>query len=288
MSATLVTIAVPTYRRPQLLRGALESVALQRHSLLEVIVADNASQMDEVRQVVDSFRDRIPGLRLHQHATNVGAVNNFFWCLEQARGDYFMWLADDDALAPGTIAALAEQLDREADAVTAVPHWLLKRSADTEVLHPARGYESRSRLARVLRYCWRSTDAFFYAMHRTAVLRAAQRVEYSWPNRGVLSNWAYPYLLDMVLAGRVVSTATDEAKWINNEFGGKTYTTPAIGVVNRLRTVLRRINVHAIYAAKVWRAMGPAAAIASGLVSLASLACEPARLVRGRLRRTST
>jgi GalNAc5-diNAcBac-PP-undecaprenol beta-1,3-glucosyltransferase len=282
MSETLVTIAIPTYCRPQLLRQALEAVAAQDHAPLEVIVSDNASGMVEVAQTIEAFRTRIPGLRLHEHNTNVGAVANFFWCLHAARGRYFMWLADDDGLAPQTVSALADLLDHEPDAVTAVPHWLLRRHPNGGELRRARGYASRHRLARVLRYCWYSTDAFFYALHRTDVLRSARQVEYAWPNRGMLANWAYPYLLDMVLAGRVIATTAPQAQWINNEFADKTYALPGRSPVERVRAALRRVNVHAIYASKVWRTMGVGAAVAVAAVSLTSLACEPLRLVARR------
>lgn len=282
MSDTPVTIAIPTYRRPRQLRDALEAVAVQGHRPLEVIVADNASGMVEVAQVVDAFRARIPGLRLQQHSNNLGAVANFFWCLQAARGRYFMWLADDDGLTPDTVSALADMLDREPDAVTAVPHWLLRRSPERGELRPARGYASKSRLARVLRYCWHSTDAFFYALHRTDVLRAARRIEYAWPNRGELANWAYPYLLDLVLAGRVLAATTPQAQWINNEFGGKTYALPGRSVLERMRAALRRVNVHTIYVTKVWRSMGVVAALVVAAMSIASLACEPLRLAAKR------
>lgn len=281
---TLVTLAIPTCRRPQLLRRALASVAVQGHPALEVLVADNASAMPEVRAAVEAFRDRLPGLRLHEHERNIGAVANFFWCLEQARGRYFMWLADDDELAPATLPALVALLDAAPDAVTAVPHWRLLRAPDRGTTIPARGYEHPSALRRALRFGWRATDACFYALHRTEVLRRARRVEYVWPNRGVLSNWAYPYLLDMVLAGRVLAVQVPHAQWINHEYSEKTYRTPG-GLGGRLRELARRLNVHALYVARVGGALGIGAAVAMAAVSAASLPAEIGRRLAGRLSR---
>lgn len=280
---TLVTLAIPTCRRPQLLRRALASVAAQGYPALEVIVADNASAMPEVRAAVDAFRDRLPGVRLHEQERNIGAVANFFWCLEQARGLYFMWLADDDELAPGTLPPLVALLDGASDAVTAVPHWHLKRSPDGGTTIPARGYEHPNALRRALRFGWHATDACFYALHRTEVLRRARRVEYVWPNRGVLSNWAYPYLLDMVLAGRVLAVTEPRARWINHEYSEKTYRTPGGGVGGRLREAARRLNVRALYVARVAGTLGPVAALAMAAVSGASLLGEALRRVFGRV-----
>ena len=72
-----VTIGIPTFRRPELLRRALDSVAQQDYQPLEVIVADNATEGHEVDAVIAAFRDRIDGLRYVRHETNIGAVDNF-------------------------------------------------------------------------------------------------------------------------------------------------------------------------------------------------------------------
>src|SRR6185436_4446014 len=77
----------------------------------EVLVADNGST-DGSRQVVERFRERVPGLRVldasdrpgQGHARNVGAA--------AARGDALLFLDCDDEPAPGWLAAMGSALAR--------------------------------------------------------------------------------------------------------------------------------------------------------------------------------
>lgn len=285
IAGTTVTVAIPTFRRPELLRRALECLARQNHAAMEVLVSDNATEGAEVEAVVESFRGRLPGLVYNKHPHNIGAIDNFFYCLERASGAYFMWLADDDELSPAAVEALATALDSDRHAVTAVPRWLLYTTADRSVPMPSRSYDSDHRLARVAKYVWRSNDAFFYALHRTEVLRRAYRVEYAWPNRGLLMNWAYPYLLDQVIAGKVIAVDRDDVVWINHDYSEKSYDRPRGGLGNLLRTLARRINVHMIYLGKVSRLMGVAACVVILPVSIASLTVEVAVGAVRKLRR---
>ena len=92
----LVTIAIPTYNRADgYLREALASALNQTYQNIEIIVSDNCST-DNTKAFIKSFSD--PRLKYFRHNQNIGANNNFNYCLEQARGDYFVLLHDDDLI----------------------------------------------------------------------------------------------------------------------------------------------------------------------------------------------
>lgn len=92
----LVTIAIPTYNRAaSFLPAALQSALAQRYPRLEILIADNAST-DHTAALVRAAGDQ--RLRYLRHERNIGAKRNFAYALEQARGDYFMMLHDDDAI----------------------------------------------------------------------------------------------------------------------------------------------------------------------------------------------
>ncbi len=101
--APLVTIAIPTYNRAaSYLPLALQSALDQTYPDIEVLVSDNASS-DGTAALVSGVRD--PRLRYLRHAVNIGANGNFNFCLEQAAGDYFLLLHDDDRIDPDFVAA---------------------------------------------------------------------------------------------------------------------------------------------------------------------------------------
>jgi glycosyltransferase involved in cell wall biosynthesis len=104
MSGPLVTIAIPTYNRatfslPQALRCALA----QTYPNLEILVSDNCST-DDTERVVRSFGD--PRVRYVRHPENIGANNNFNYCINEARGVYFLLFHDDDMIDPDLIDVL--------------------------------------------------------------------------------------------------------------------------------------------------------------------------------------
>ena len=98
MDKPLVTIAIPTYNRAQTyLRGVIESALAQTWEHLEILIGDNAST-DQTPEVIASFEDaRIRHIR---HPENIGANGNFNRLLEEARGEWFLLLHDDDLVDP--------------------------------------------------------------------------------------------------------------------------------------------------------------------------------------------
>src|SRR5215813_5462932 len=92
----LVTIGIPTYNRAgRYLRQALSSALNQSYRHIEVLVSDNCSP-DNTEAVVTSFNDS--RIRYIRHPVNIGAIKNFAFCLQEARGKYFLLLHDDDAI----------------------------------------------------------------------------------------------------------------------------------------------------------------------------------------------
>jgi len=91
-----VTIGIPTYNRADdYLKQTLTSALNQTYENMEVIVSDNRST-DNTEAVVNSFNDS--RIRYFRQPENIGANNNFNFCLKQAKGEYFLLLLDDDLI----------------------------------------------------------------------------------------------------------------------------------------------------------------------------------------------
>ena len=101
MSRPLVTIAIPTYNRAAFsLSHALRCALAQTYSNLEILVSDNCST-DDTEDVVRGFDD--VRIRYVRQAQNIGANNNFNYCINEARGVYFLLFHDDDMIDPDLV-----------------------------------------------------------------------------------------------------------------------------------------------------------------------------------------
>jgi glycosyltransferase involved in cell wall biosynthesis len=96
-SGPLVTIAIPTFNRASWLKDCVHLALSQTYQQFEVLVSDNAST-DETERVLKEFSDE--KLRVLRQETNIGLLPNWNACLEAARGDYVIFVSDDDKIAP--------------------------------------------------------------------------------------------------------------------------------------------------------------------------------------------
>jgi glycosyltransferase involved in cell wall biosynthesis len=112
----LVTIAITTHNRSRLLQRALRGVCAQTYPKLEILVSDDASTDDTqqlMREVADS---RFRYVRLDKPA---GIAGNFQNALDEASGELFLILNDDDELEPEAIEKLARVFWEPPDGVRA-------------------------------------------------------------------------------------------------------------------------------------------------------------------------
>lgn len=94
-----VTIAIPTYKRPELLKLALDSALNQiDYSDFEIIIVDNDPDRDcETERLLNTYSDK--RLRYFKNTENIGMFGNWNRCVELAKGEYVTILNDDDLLS---------------------------------------------------------------------------------------------------------------------------------------------------------------------------------------------
>lgn len=104
----VVTVCIPTFNRPEMLRRSLQSVLWQSLRDIEVIVSDNASTAD-VAAVIAEFDDpRVVHDRLD---ANIGLFGNLSRCLSLGSGRYRVMLPDDDLMLPGNLERKSRFMD---------------------------------------------------------------------------------------------------------------------------------------------------------------------------------
>lgn len=95
--APLITTIIPTYKRPYLLKRAIQSALKQSFSNIQVCVYDNASG-DETREVVLEMAKNDSRIGYFCHPSTIPARENFQFALSQLETPFFSILADDDLL----------------------------------------------------------------------------------------------------------------------------------------------------------------------------------------------
>lgn len=98
----LVSVCIPTFNRQSRLAEAAGSVLSQTWTRLELVILDNAST-DGTAAFTEELARRDARVRYVRRPANIGMVANFSDARDQARGDYFMWLSDDDRIEAGYI-----------------------------------------------------------------------------------------------------------------------------------------------------------------------------------------
>lgn len=112
VNSPAVSVLVPTYNYARFIGEALESVLAQDFRDFELLVFDDCSS-DNTAEIVKPFSRRDSRVRFTVNTANLGMVNNWNHCLEQARGHYIKFLFGDDKLCDqrtlGEMVALMER-----------------------------------------------------------------------------------------------------------------------------------------------------------------------------------
>ena len=108
-----VSIAIITYRRPGVLRRALDSALAQDFTgRLEILVVDDSgSDQADWQETDDLLRDycsRFDNIAYYRHDQNLGQYDNWNRACELCHSEYYGMLHDDGCLQPNYISTLMQ------------------------------------------------------------------------------------------------------------------------------------------------------------------------------------
>jgi len=92
-----ISVLIPTYQQSRFLSEALDSVLRQDFHDLEVVASDDASS-DNTFSILQDYAIRDSRVRIFKHASNLGMVENWNFCLRQAQGEAVKLMGGDDRL----------------------------------------------------------------------------------------------------------------------------------------------------------------------------------------------
>jgi glycosyltransferase involved in cell wall biosynthesis len=100
MNDPRISVIIPNFNHSQLLPRCLEALLHQSIPPGEIVVVDDAST-DNSLEVLSSFAQTHPNIRVYSNARNLGVVPTMNRGLELARCDYVFFSAADDEVRPG-------------------------------------------------------------------------------------------------------------------------------------------------------------------------------------------
>ena len=94
--SVIVSIGMPVYNRPIEMIRALDSILNQSFTNFELIISNDNSPNAEIDSIIRRYADNDSRIIYYKQDLSLRTVKNFYFVLKQAKGKYFMWLADDD------------------------------------------------------------------------------------------------------------------------------------------------------------------------------------------------
>jgi glycosyltransferase involved in cell wall biosynthesis len=107
-----VSVVVPVYNVEQYLASCLDSALYQPGVDLEVVCVDDCGT-DRSRQILEEYQARDPRIRIISHSENRGLSAARNTGIENAKGDYVLFLDSDDLLNPGKLQLQVEVIRRD-------------------------------------------------------------------------------------------------------------------------------------------------------------------------------
>ena len=99
LTAGKVTVLIPTYKRAEKLKRAVESILNQSYQDFIIIISDNASG-DETENIVNDLKVIHTRIEYFKQPQNIGMNPNFNFLVSKVNTPFFCLLTDDDYYLP--------------------------------------------------------------------------------------------------------------------------------------------------------------------------------------------
>lgn len=108
----LLTIAIPTYNRAEILKQKLSFLFSIIDEDCLILISDNASE-DNTIDIVKPFIEQFSNIVYHKNTTNLGYDANVLKCVELSTTDYVWVLSDDDDMEQNTPSIIINYIKKD-------------------------------------------------------------------------------------------------------------------------------------------------------------------------------
>ena len=111
-----LTIGIPVYNGEKFLHKKLKSVLSQTFTDFQIIISDNAST-DSTEKICKEYESSDKRIKYVRQKNNIGSRENFFFVLQQAKTEYFVWTAVDDLISERFLEECIKKLDSNSNII---------------------------------------------------------------------------------------------------------------------------------------------------------------------------
>lgn len=120
-STPMITIGIVTYKNYEYIKDALNSVFEQTYPNIQLIITNDGSRdfdNDDLNRIIQENKtDNVKEILIKDRKKNIGTVRNVEDILQEAKGEFFMLLAADDALYDKNVfTTFVSEFQRRGDA----------------------------------------------------------------------------------------------------------------------------------------------------------------------------
>lgn len=126
----VLSILIPTYNRSKYLEKNIHLLTGfiakgQLTSEVEIVISNNCSP-DNTDELVESLINKNPSfsIRYFKQSENIGLENNALFVLKQAKGEYVMYLGDDDYIDYNYLIQAVEYLNKNPNTYNIIPSYV--------------------------------------------------------------------------------------------------------------------------------------------------------------------
>lgn len=102
----LISVCVPTYKRPDTLEQLIHSFLRQTYKNKELVISDDSPD-NSIKDLVSSFNNK--SIRYFRNKTSIGFSDNYLKALLYGQGEFLLSIGDDDIfISPDTLQQYAD------------------------------------------------------------------------------------------------------------------------------------------------------------------------------------
>jgi abequosyltransferase len=112
-----ISVCIPSFNRSELLLPLLETIQRQDFHDYEIVIAEDCSpDRKSIRAICHQFKARYSlSLNYFENKKNLGYDANLRNLISLAKGEYVLFIGNDDLLAPGALSAIHEALNNQSN-----------------------------------------------------------------------------------------------------------------------------------------------------------------------------